>query len=108
VVQRRIVVGAGAKKPGTVRPTAPRPRRPGGGVPYVVQEGSHPNLIARRQSQQGVPAATPMDETADAADAPRTAAPPPIPQEAPPESLVSTRSLDDVILAYLSKSDQKR
>jgi hypothetical protein len=108
VVQRRIVVGAGAKKPAAARPVAPRPRRPGGGVPYVVQEGSHPNLIARRPSQPGVPPATPMDERADAAAAPRTAAPPPIPQESPPESLVSTRSLDDVILAYLSKSDQKR
>jgi hypothetical protein len=108
VVQRRIVVGAGAKKPGAARPVAPRPRRPGGGIPYVVQEGSHPNLIVRRQSEAGVPPATPMDERADAAAAPRTAAPPPIPQEPPAESLVSTRSLDDVILAYLSKSDQRK
>ncbi|MGB8294832.1 MAG: hypothetical protein WCG85_05345 [Polyangia bacterium] len=109
VVQRRIVVGAGEKKPGLgTRPVAPRPRRPGGGIPYVVQEGSHPNLIVRRQPEAGVPPAAPMDERADAAAAPRTAAPPPIPQEPPAESLVSTRSLDDVILAYLSKSDQKR
>jgi hypothetical protein len=108
VVQRRIVVGAGAKRPSAARPVAPRPRRPGGGIPYVVQEGSHPNLIARRPSQPGVPPATPMDERADAATAPRTAAPPPIPQEPAPESLVSTRSLDDVILAYLSKSDQRK
>jgi hypothetical protein len=109
VVQRRIVVGAGAKKPGSgTRPVAPRPRRPGGGIPYVVQEGSHPNLVVRRQSEAGVPPATPMDERADAAAAPRTAAPPPIPQEPPAESLVSTRSLDDVILAYLSKSDQRK
>ena len=107
-VQRRIVVGAGAKKPGTVHPIAPRPRRPGSGTPYVVQEGSHPNLVERRQAQPGLPPAAPMDETADAAAAPRTAAPPPIPQEAAPDSLVSTRSLDDVILAYLSKSDQGR
>jgi hypothetical protein len=49
-----------------------------------------------------------MTETADPADAPRTAAPPPVQQEPPPESLVSTRSLDDVILAYLSKGDQRR
>jgi hypothetical protein len=49
-----------------------------------------------------------MAETTDTADAPRTAAPPPMPQEPPPESLVSTRSLDDVILAYLSKGDQRR
>jgi hypothetical protein len=109
VVQRRIVVGAGAKKPGSgTRPVAPRPRRPGGGIPYVVQEGSHPNLVVRRLSEAGVPPATPMDERADAAAAPRTAAPPPIPQEPPAESLVSTRSLDDVILAYLSKSDQRK
>jgi len=109
VVQRRIVVGAGAKKPGSgTRPVAPRPRRPGGGIPYVVQEGSHPNLIVRRQPEAGVPPAAPMDERADTAAAPRTAAPPPIPQEPPAESLVSTRSLDDVILAYLSKSDQRK
>jgi hypothetical protein len=109
VVQRRIVVGAGAKRPGAgPRPVAPRPRRPGGGIPYIVQEGSHPNLIAHRQLEAGVPPATPMDERADAAAAPRTAVPPPIPQEPPAESLVSTRSLDDVILAYLSKSDQRK
>lgn len=108
VVQRRIVVGAGAKNQGAARPMAPRPRRPGGGVPYVVQEGSHPNLMTRRQPEQGVPPATPMAETADAAAAPRTAAPPPVPQEPPPEDLVSSRSLDDVILAYLSKGDQRR
>jgi hypothetical protein len=108
VVQRRIVVGAAAKKPGAARPMAPRPRRSGGGIPYVVQEGSHPNLVARRQSQPGVPPAEPMAETADAANAPRTAAPHPIAQEPQPEGLVSRRSLDEVILAYLSKSDQKR
>ncbi len=106
VVQRRIVVGAGAKTPGAARPMAPRPRRPGGGVPYVVQEGSHP--MASRRPEQDVPQATPMTETADANAAPRTAAPPPATQEPPAESLVSTRSLDDVILAYLSKGDQRR
>jgi hypothetical protein len=106
VVQRRIVVGTGAKTPGVARPMAPRPRRPGGGIPYVVQEGSHP--MASRPPEQDVPPATPMDETADADTAPRTAAPPPVPQEPPAESLVSTRSLDDVILAYLSKGDRRR
>ena len=110
VVQRRIVVGVGGKTAGAPRPTAPRPRRPGGGVPYVVQEGSHPNLTSGRQPEPDAPPAQPMTETADTADAPRTAAPPlpPVPQEPPPESLVSTRSLDDVILAYLSKGDQRR
>jgi hypothetical protein len=107
VVQRRVVVGAGSKTPGASRPVAPRPRRPGGGVPYVVQQGSHP--MASRLPEPGVPPATPMAETADADAAPRTAAPPPpAPQEPPAESLVSTRSLDDVILAYLSKGDQRR
>jgi hypothetical protein len=47
-----------------------------------------------------------MARTLDAAEAPRTAAS--APPEPPPESLVSTRSLDDVILAYLSKGDQRR
>jgi hypothetical protein len=108
VVQRRIVVGVGGKTAGAPRPTAPRPRRPGGGVPYVVQEGSHPNFTSGRQPEPDAPPAQPMAETADTADAPRTAAPPPVPQEPPPESLVSTRSLDDVILAYLSKGDQRR
>jgi hypothetical protein len=106
VVQRRVVVGAGAKRPGAAHPMAPRPRRPGTGVPYVVQEGSHPNFAARPQPEPDVPPAQPMAEAADAADAPRTATPPP--PEPPPESLVSTRSLDDVILAYLSKGDQRR
>ena len=106
VVQRRIVVGAGAKAPGAVRPMAPRPRRPGSGVPYVVQEGSHPNLVAGPQPGPDLPPAQPMAGTLDAAEAPRTAAS--APPEPPPESLVSTRSLDDVILAYLSKGDQRR
>ncbi|HEX7599033.1 MAG TPA: hypothetical protein VF518_12520 [Polyangia bacterium] len=106
VVQRRIVVGASPKPQPPARPMAPRPRRPSGGVPYVVQEGSHPNLVASRQADPGMPPATSMAEATDADAAPRTAAPPPVPQE--PESLVSTRSLDDVILAYLSKGDQKR
>ena len=106
VVQRRIVVGAGAKNPGSARPMAPRPRRPGSGVPYVVQEGSHPNLVAGPQPEPDLPPAQSMAETADAADAPRTAAS--APPEPLPESLVSTRSLDDVILAYLSKGDRPR
>jgi hypothetical protein len=110
VVQRRIVVGIGGKTPDAPRPTAPRPRRPGGGVPYVVQEGSHPDLTSGHQPEPDAPPAQPMAESADTADAPRTAAPPPppVPQEPPAESLVSTRSLDDVILAYLSKGDQRR
>ena len=106
VVQRRIVVGAGAKRPSAAHPMAPRPRRPGSGGPYVVQEGSHPNLAASPQPEPDLPPAQPMAETTDAADAPRTAAS--APPEPPPESLVSTRSLDDVILAYLSKGDQRR
>jgi hypothetical protein len=48
-----------------------------------------------------------MASSPDAGIAPRTVAPPPIPEEAIPESMVSTRSLDDVILAYLSKGDKK-
>ena len=64
--------------------------------------------MASRQPEQNMPPPTPMAETADADAAPRTAAPPPVPQEPPAESLVSTRSLDDVILAYLSKGDQRR
>jgi hypothetical protein len=107
VVQRRIVVGGSTKTPVPARPMAPRPRRPSGGVPYVVQEGSHPNLVAGRQPEQGVPPAIPMADTPNGDAAPLTAAPPPVPHEPPPESLVSTRSLDDVILAYLSKGDQK-
>ena len=107
VVQRRIVVGAGSNTPSPVHPMAPRPRRPGGGVPYVVQEGSHPNLLAGQYRAQGVPPARPMAGTAGAQAAPRTAAPPPPSQEAPSESPVSTRSLDDVILAYLSKGDRR-
>ncbi len=104
MVQRRIVVG-GAKGSGTP-PMAPRPRRPGGGIPYVVQEGSHPN-IQGRLSQQGLPPPRPMASPTDSGNAPRTIAPPPIPEEAVPESMVSTRSLDDVILAYLSKGEKK-
>jgi len=105
VVQRRIVVGAKPAGPGPSM--APRPRRPGGGVPYVVQEGSHPNIHGRL-SQEGLPPPKPMATPADSGSAPRTIAPPPIPEEAVPESMVSTRSLDDVILAYLSKGDNKR
>jgi len=102
VVQRRVVIGVGGKSQNAPRPMAPRPRR---GIPYVVQEGSHP-LAASTQPEAGVPPPSPMADAAEAVDAPRTAAP--IPQEPPPESLVSTRSLDDVILAYLSKGEPGR
>jgi hypothetical protein len=104
VVQRRIVVGAKGN-PGVS--VAPRPRRPGGGIPYVVQEGSHPN-IQGRLSQQGLPPPRSMANSVDSGNAPRTISPPPIPEEAVPESMVSTRSLDDVILAYLSKGDSPK
>jgi hypothetical protein len=104
VVQRRIVVGAGkTTSPGVT--VAPRPRRPGGGIPYVVSEGSHPNVQGRPSPH--LPPARPMASPPDAPIAPRTVSPPPIPEEAIPESMVSTRSLDDVILAYLSKGDKK-
>jgi len=107
VVQRRVVVGVGGKNTGTPRPIAPRPRRPGGGIPYVVQEGSHPNIAAATQPAAGVPPASPIADSFEAAESPRTAAPAPA-EPLPAESLVSTRSLDDVILAYLSKGEQPK
>jgi hypothetical protein len=97
-----VVVGVGGKA--AARPVAPRPRRPGGGVPYVVQEGSHTNLVAGNPPEP--PPVAPTAET-NTAETPGTAAPVP-PAESPAESLVSSRSLDDVILAYLSKGDQRR
>ncbi len=108
VVQRQVVVGAGAPPATTMRKatTTPVRRRPVSGGPYVVKEGSHANIpgTVRRAD------ATPVTE---AAKAPRTAdvpaAPPvPPPQEAPPAALVTDQSLDDVILAYLSQGEGKR
>ena len=107
VVQRRIMVGGGTRSSTPVPPMAPRPRRPGGGIPYVVQQGSHPDIANSRAAQQGMPPPRPLASPTDPGTAPRAIAPPPVPQELAHESTVSTRSLDDVILAYLSKGDKK-
>ncbi len=101
VVQRRVVVGGAHPTP--VPPTAPslrvRVRRPASATPYVVREGSHPNLAARQAAASSQPAA------AMANPEPRVAAPPPPP--ARPSAPAGNQSLDDVILAYLSQGENK-
>ncbi len=99
VVQRRVAVGGTHPTPNP-NPVAPPPRvrRPASATPYVVREGSHPDLAAVRQG------ATPAPVQTDDSPAPRVAAPPPPPR---PAAGTANQSLDDVILAYLSQGENK-
>lgn len=105
VVQRQVVVGAGAPPAMNTRatPATPVRRRPAG-VPYVVKEGSHAAIPATVASP-GAP--SPLAAVSDASRAPRTAETPRPAQEAAPSALLADQSLDDVILAYLSQGDGK-
>jgi hypothetical protein len=98
VVQRQVGIGVGSP---AQRPPAPVPRRrPAQPIPYVVKEGTHPTFT---QSHPSPPRPTsPM-------------MPPPVPPpnpaaaraSAPAEDVVSDKSLDEVILAYLSQGDSQ-
>jgi hypothetical protein len=104
VVQRRVLVGGSHPTPAPppVPSTRVRVRRPASATPYVVREGSHPNLAPLRQAE----AAPPSQPVATAPNTePRVAAPPPPP--ARPGAPASNQSLDDVILAYLSQGESK-
>ncbi|MDX2023908.1 MAG: hypothetical protein SF187_26955 [Deltaproteobacteria bacterium] len=84
IVQRTVVVGVGGTGPDGQRPRRPRPA-----VPYVVKEGSHPIVQNPRAAQVAPPI-----PSSPAAAAPAT---------------ISDKSLDEVILAYLSQdNDTKR
>jgi hypothetical protein len=110
IVQRQVVVGAGAPATVSTRKgsTTPVRRRPVSGAPFVVKEGSHVNVAAAAASRRAESAPLPLAPTVDAAHAPRTAETRRGPQEASPSSFVSDQSLDDVILAYLSHGEGKR
>jgi hypothetical protein len=103
VVQRSVVVGAGAGKPGAgAQPQAPSARiRPA--VPYVVREGSHAIQSPARPAQQTVAgpahaAPAQVQPVAAQVPVPRAASP----ADKPFSDLVSDKSLDEVILEYLS------
>lgn len=82
IVQRTVVVGVGG-----LGPDGQRQRRPRPAVPYVVKEGSHPLVQNPRAAQVA----------------------PPIANTPPPPATISDKSLDEVILAYLSQdNDNKR
>jgi hypothetical protein len=115
VVQRQVIVGAGAPATSTSRKptTTPVRRRPVSGGPYVVKQGSHANiagnLAGSSSGNQAEPPPIPVAPTTDAAQAPRTAEPKRSPtQEGAPSVFVTDQSLDDVILAYLSQGERKR
>jgi hypothetical protein len=116
VVQRQVIVGAGAPATSSVRKptTTPVRRRPVSGGPYVVKQGSHANIAGNLaesfSGQRAEPPPRPVAPTKDAAQAPRTTAEPkrsPT-QEGAPSVFVTDQSLDDVILAYLSQGERKR
>jgi hypothetical protein len=115
VVQRQVIVGAGAPATSTSRKptTTPVRRRPVSGGPYVVKQGSHANiagnLAGSSSGNQAEPPPIPVAPATDAAQAPRTAEPKRSPtQEGAPSVFVTDQSLDDVILAYLSQGERKR
>jgi hypothetical protein len=104
VVQRQVIVGAGASTTSR-KVSTPVRRRPVSGGPYVVKEGSHADIPGTVQRAQ---AARQLVTPAEPSKAPRTAEPSPAPQEGAPSSYVTDQSLDDVILAYLSQGEGKR
>jgi len=82
VVQRTVVIGVGG-----VGADGQRARRPRPAVPYVVKEGSHP-IVQNPRAAQVAPA---------------------IPAPAMATATITDKSLDEVILAYLSQdTDNKR
>jgi hypothetical protein len=104
VVQRQVVVGAGAKPASTARPNAPIRRRPLLGGPFVVKEGSHtsiPPAVASPASPRPSAAAANAGETARTAESQLPE------QERSQAPLVTDQSLDDVILAYLAQGEHK-
>jgi hypothetical protein len=107
VVQRQVVVGGGGAPAATGgapsrTPPAARPRRPAPAIPYVVKEGSH---VPSNQARPSVPPARPMVSPPNtSANAPRTAS---VHGSPPQADLISDKSLDEVILAYLSSGDAK-
>jgi hypothetical protein len=93
VVQRTVPVGTPAP-PST--PATARPRRPVPPIPYVVKEGSH--------SMAEGEIAPPRPLVPPPSNPPRTAGATPA---APIHDPISDKSLDEVILAYLSQGDSK-
>jgi hypothetical protein len=110
IVQRQVVVGAGAPAAVATRKgsTTPVRRRPVTGAPFVVKEGSHVNVAAAMASRKAEPPPRSMSPSPDNARAARTAEPRHPPEEASPSAFVTDQSLDDVILAYLSHGEGKR
>jgi hypothetical protein len=110
VVQRQVVVGAGAPATVSTRKgsTTPVRRRPVSGGPYVVKEGSHVNVAAAAGRGSAAAKPAPLAPTRTAAEAPRTAGSRQAREEAAPTAFVTDQSLDDVILAYLSHGEGKR
>jgi hypothetical protein len=91
VVQR--TVGVGSPSPQGA-PASARPRRPVPPIPYVVKEGSHTMSEGEIAPQR--PLVPPPS------GAPRGATP-----STPIQDPISDKSLDEVILAYLSQGDSK-
>jgi hypothetical protein len=97
VVQRNVVIGVGGAAP-PINGAAARAARPRPAVPYVVREGSY-QLSDRTPAERAIAAA---------AAAPRTRTPIAPSERTPGEraafgsELVSDKSLDEVILEYLS------
>jgi hypothetical protein len=90
VVQRTVGVGS----PSTPSSQAARPRRPQQNVPYVVKEGTH--AMGDGQIAPPRPLVPPQGVS------PRTSASTPA---SPVSEPISDKSLDEVILAYLSQGD---
>jgi hypothetical protein len=110
VVQRQVVVGAGAPATVSTRKgsTTPVRRRPVSSVPFVVKEGSHVNVAAAASRSTAESRPVPLAPPDSSAEAPRTAEGPRAREEASPSAFVTDQSLDDVILAYLSHGEGKR
>ncbi|MGD0835730.1 MAG: hypothetical protein ABSB49_03690 [Polyangia bacterium] len=104
VLQKQVVVGAGAKPgPSRTSPTTPVRRRPLLGGPFVVKEGSYVSIPPTASASSPHPAAA--STTAGEAKTAESQLPEHERSKAP---VGASQSLDDVILAYLAQGEHKR
>jgi hypothetical protein len=107
VVQRQVVVGAGT--PGRSVSAVPR-KRPAPSIPYVVKEGIHPGTEQPprpRSSQAAAVTPPPVPVPPHPPPVPAAARPARAPAAPASAELAGDKSLDEVILAYLSQTDAK-
>lgn len=104
IVQRQVVVGTGNKIAQPFKKSISNPRRrPSNAGPFVVKEGSHPNLVDPHQAMEMVLKPNPP-QASQASTVPRTHT---SSSTNPEPGVPKEQSLDEAILAYLLQGDGK-